>query len=78
MFALATAGVCTATALAAGYQSMAPTAQWYGKTFTGFAPGSRQLSLTYDDGPNDPHTQRLLEILAKHTVRATFFPIGPY
>lgn len=70
--------VSAAVALAAGYQSMAPTAQWYGKTFTGLARSSRQLALTYDDGPNDPHTLRLLEVLAKHSVRATFFLIGRY
>ncbi len=57
---------------------MAPTGQWYGRTFTGLAPGTKQLALTYDDGPNDPHTLRLLEALAKHDVRATFFLIGRY
>ncbi|PYX47002.1 MAG: polysaccharide deacetylase family protein, partial [Acidobacteria bacterium] len=67
-----------AAAAAAGYQSMAPTGQWFGRTFTGLHRGTRQLALTYDDGPNDPHTLRLLEILAKHDVRATFFLIGRY
>ena len=57
---------------------MAPTGQWYGKTFTGLRAGSRELALTYDDGPNDPHTLRLLEILAKHEIHATFFLIGRY
>ena len=57
---------------------MAPTGQCYGKTFTGLSRGSRQLALTYDDGPNDPHTLRLLEVLAKHSVHATFFLIGRY
>jgi peptidoglycan/xylan/chitin deacetylase (PgdA/CDA1 family) len=57
---------------------MAPTGQWYGKTFTGLASGSRRLALTYDDGPNDSHTLRLLEVLAGHEVRATFFLIGRY
>ncbi len=65
-------------ALAAGYQSMAPTGQWYGRTFTGLKPGAKQIALTYDDGPNDPHTLRLLEVLARHDVRATFFLIGRY
>jgi peptidoglycan-N-acetylglucosamine deacetylase len=74
----ATSAIATAAALAAGYQSMAPTAQWYGKTFTGLRPGSRHLALTYDDGPNDPHTLHLLEILARHNVQATFFLIGRY
>ncbi len=71
------AGLAVA-AVAAGYQSMAPRGQWYGRTFTGMKAGTRQLALTYDDGPNDPHTFRLLEILAKHNVKATFFLIGRY
>ena len=72
-------GTAAAAALtAAGYQSMAPTGQWCGRTFTGLSRGTKRLALTYDDGPNDPHTQRLLEVLAKHDVRATFFLIGRY
>src|SRR5206468_8844760 len=67
-----------AAVAAAGYQSMAPTGQWYGRTFTGLGRGSKQLALTYDDGPNDPHTLGLLEVLAKHNARATFFLIGRY
>jgi peptidoglycan/xylan/chitin deacetylase (PgdA/CDA1 family) len=67
-----------AAASAAGYQSMAPTGQWFGPTFAGGMRGSKQISLTYDDGPNDPHTLKLLDVLAKHSVRATFFMIGRY
>src|SRR5438132_10052923 len=67
-----------AAVAAAGYQSMAPTGQWYGRTFTGLGRGSKQLALTFDDGPNDPHTLRLLEVLARHNVHATFFMIGRY
>lgn len=67
-----------AAASAAGYQSMAPTGQWFGHTFTGLGRRSKQLALTYDDGPNDPHTQRLLDVLAHHNVHATFFLIGRY
>jgi|HubBroStandDraft_2_1064218.scaffolds.fasta_scaffold00805_12 peptidoglycan/xylan/chitin deacetylase (PgdA/CDA1 family) len=67
-----------AAAVAAGYQSMAPTGQWYGRAFSGVRPGSRQLALTFDDGPNDPHTFRLLEVLARHNAKATFFLIGRY
>jgi len=62
----------------AAYQSMAPTGQWCGRTFVRGKPGSKQIALTYDDGPNDPHTLRLLEVLAKHGARATFFLIGRF
>lgn len=57
---------------------MAPGAQGFGATFAGGSPGSRQIALTYDDGPNDPHTLRLMEVLAKDGVQATFFLIGRY
>ncbi len=79
MLALAlTSAASLAAAATAAYQSMSPTGQWYGKTFTGLSHHARKLSLTYDDGPNDPHTLRLLEVLAKHNVQATFFLIGRY
>jgi len=73
-------GLSTAIAAsaAAGYQSMAPTGQWFGRTFASGSRGSKQIALTYDDGPNDPHTLKLLEVLAKHNVQATFFMIGRY
>lgn len=57
---------------------MAPTGQWFGRTFAGGLRGSKQIALTFDDGPNDPHTLKLLEVLAKHSVHATFFMIGCY
>ena len=31
--------------------------------------------LTFDDGPNPTATPQLLDVLAKHNVRATFFVI---
>lgn len=79
MFGTVLAGAAATVAVtAAGYQSMASTGQWYGRTFTGLRRGTRLLALTYDDGPNDPYTLRLLEVLASQQVRATFFLIGRY
>lgn len=63
---------------AAGYQSLSPTGQWYGPTFAHGIRGSKQIALTYDDGPNDPHTLHLLDVLAKNYVRATFFMLGRF
>ncbi|HKT52320.1 MAG TPA: polysaccharide deacetylase family protein [Candidatus Angelobacter sp.] len=69
--------VAAAAAGYAGYSSMAPESQLYGRTLThGSDPG--QMVLTYDDGPNDPHTQKLLDLLAEHQAKATFFLIGRY
>lgn len=38
-------------------------------------PGGKVIYLTFDDGPG-PHTQRLLDILAKYNVKATFFVVN--
>ena len=62
----------------AGYNTMSPTSQLFGPTFIGERRGSKRLALTYDDGPNDPHTLHLLDVLAKHNVKATFFAIGSF
>jgi peptidoglycan/xylan/chitin deacetylase (PgdA/CDA1 family) len=79
MLAMVLAGTAaTAALVSAGYQSMAPTGQWYGRTFIGLPRGTKQIALTYDDGPNDPHTLHLLDVLAGHGVHATFFMIGRY
>ena len=77
MLGLAIAGVAAG---ALGYQSMAPTGQWFGRAFCGLPRRSRskQIALTFDDGPNDPHTLHLLDVLAKQNVLATFFLIGRY
>jgi peptidoglycan-N-acetylglucosamine deacetylase len=69
-----------AVALAAGgyaYAAMWPTSQIFGRAIVG-GPNANEFALTYDDGPNDPYTQRLLDVLAQHEVRATFFLIGRF
>lgn len=38
--------------------------------------GERVLALTFDDGPNEPYTSRLLDILDGRDVKATFFQVG--
>jgi len=72
-----TALVSAAAVGYAGYASMSPVTQLYGRTLT-HGSDPNQMALTYDDGPNDPYTLRLLDVLAKHEARATFFLIGKY
>src|SRR5260370_29653898 len=77
MLAVLTSVAATAAASYAGYATMAPASQLYGRTLThGRDPA--QMALTFDDGPNDPHTLRLLDVLVKHQAKVTFFLIGKY
>jgi len=59
------------------YASHWPTSQIFGNTLiAGNDPN--EIALTFDDGPNDTATPQLLEVLARHNVRATFFAIGSF
>jgi len=75
---LAGIGAVAAGASFAGLHTMVPWSQLYGANFNGEARPSQRLALTYDDGPNDPHTFHLLDVLARHDVKATFFMVGQF
>jgi peptidoglycan/xylan/chitin deacetylase (PgdA/CDA1 family) len=66
-----------AAASYAGYATMAPASQLYGRTLT-HGSDPQQMALTFDDGPNDPYTMHLLDVLAGYKAKATFFLIGKY
>jgi len=71
--ALAVAATSTAV-----FQGQYPTAQLYGATIHRERGAGKQIALTFDDGPNPEQTPRLLELFARHGVRATFFLIGEW
>ena len=48
----------------------------FGRNIVRLDTDQRIIALTFDDGPNPPYTDRLLDVLAKHDVKATFFMIG--
>lgn len=41
-----------------------------------WAPKTPSVAITFDDGPDDKYTPKILDILRDHRVRATFFLIG--
>ncbi len=67
-----------AVAGASAFHAMSPRSQLYGRTFIGTPGTGKELVLTYDDGPNDPYTLHLLDVLAQHNAKATFFLIGKH
>jgi peptidoglycan/xylan/chitin deacetylase (PgdA/CDA1 family) len=76
---LIAATLASATALGGtlAYAALAPQSQLFGPTLIA-SHNPAEIALTYDDGPNPLATPRLLEVLATHNVRATFFLIGRF
>ncbi len=54
----------------------APGNQLFGGTLVAGASATREVALTFDDGPNPPYTNRILDVLRREHVRATFFLVG--
>jgi len=75
---LALAATATAaTAATLTYAAYSAQSQLFGRTLIA-GNNPNEVALTYDDGPNDAATQALLEVLARHNARATFFMIGRF
>jgi peptidoglycan/xylan/chitin deacetylase (PgdA/CDA1 family) len=65
------------TAGAYAYAAQWPTSQIFGRTVLA-GSDIHELALTFDDGPNDPYTIELLDLLAYHQARAISFLIGDF
>jgi peptidoglycan/xylan/chitin deacetylase (PgdA/CDA1 family) len=59
------------------YAALSAQSQLFGQVVVA-GRDPKEIALTFDDGPNDGVTERLLEILARYEVRASFFLIGRY
>ena len=73
-------GATAGLGLAAGgfaYASLWPASRLFGPALIA-PPHPGELALTFDDGPNPLWTPRLLDLLARRDVRATFFLVGSY
>ena len=60
----------------ASYLAMSPSSQLYGDITTHGPRNRMEVALTFDDGPNDPYTIRIADILEQYGVKGTFFTIG--
>ncbi len=68
--ASSTPGVTPSTSLSPGEVRGQLQTIWSGPPATG------AVALTFDDGPSEQFTRRVLQVLARYDVRATFFMIG--
>ncbi len=60
----------------ATYGYVSPEAQVFGRVYWRGATTAKVVALSFDDGPNEPYTSAILEVLARYRVKATFFEIG--
>lgn len=70
-------GGAAAFAGTVAWGAVAPSSQLFGPTVRCTVSAS-QIALTFDDGPNPAVTPQLLDLLDRHSVRATFFVIGKF
>ena len=60
----------------AAYGYFEPTSPVFGKVYYGKNTKNKVIALTFDDGPNEPYTSQILDILSSNSIKATFFVIG--
>jgi len=58
------------------YHGISPRSRFYGKVLSNGNRNCPRIALTFDDGPNEPYTSQVLNILEKYRIKATFFVIG--
>jgi peptidoglycan/xylan/chitin deacetylase (PgdA/CDA1 family) len=65
-----------AAALATAITALVPRFRPGNKTVFSGKTGSGKIALTFDDGPREPYTRQILDILKQEGVRVTFFVLG--
>ena len=58
------------------YGYVAPGAQVFGKVYFSGRTTDKIVALSFDDGPNEPYTSQILDILNRYGIKATFFVVG--
>jgi peptidoglycan/xylan/chitin deacetylase (PgdA/CDA1 family)/GT2 family glycosyltransferase len=58
------------------YHGVNPRSRFYGKVLSNGDRNRLRVALTFDDGPNEPYTSQVLDMLEQYRIKATFFIIG--
>lgn len=58
------------------YAGVSPRNQILGKTYWHRKTAEKIIALTFDDGPNEPYTSQIMDILDKYKIKSTFFELG--
>jgi peptidoglycan/xylan/chitin deacetylase (PgdA/CDA1 family) len=61
----------------AAWGAVSPSSQLFGPALS-HTPRLSAVALTFDDGPNPEVTPKLLALLDRHGIRATFFVVGRF
>jgi peptidoglycan/xylan/chitin deacetylase (PgdA/CDA1 family) len=73
---IVTAGILTATVGLFAWAIFRNSSNFWAETLCRSPRASRTVALTFDDGPDERFTPRILDILAAKGVPATFFVVG--
>jgi len=68
--------VTWAIVLMAWVAANTPTVNWFGGTISHGPRSGHEVAITFDDGPDDPYTLKVRDILDAHGVKGTFFTVG--
>jgi peptidoglycan/xylan/chitin deacetylase (PgdA/CDA1 family) len=66
----------SALGTAAYWTGFRPRSQVFGSFPYAIETEEKVVALSFDDGPNEPYTSRLLDTLDAYQVKATFFQVG--
>jgi peptidoglycan-N-acetylglucosamine deacetylase len=58
------------------YGTFCPNSCLFGSVFSRGGDGKKWVGLTFDDGPSELHSPRVLDTLRNHGAKATFFVVG--
>ncbi|KKQ32370.1 MAG: Polysaccharide deacetylase [candidate division TM6 bacterium GW2011_GWF2_37_49] len=69
-------GLVALTLTAMTWIAIPNSPQLFGQAVHRVKTPEKIVALTFDDGPNPPFTEQILNVLKKHQVKATFFVVG--